>query len=93
VWQFGRKRKWWELNDKLKHLADSPITEKEMTQLKCAEGKEKRRKRERNMYQFPSQAAQVRMNAMRNNILEELLKHMSVIRNDTENPTLKLHFL
>jgi len=48
--------------------------------------KEKKRK-ERNMYQFPSPAAHARMNAMRNNILEELLKHVMVIRTDTENPT------
>lgn len=47
MWQFGRKRKWWKLNDKLRHLGDSPITEREMTQLTYAEGEAKRKKTKR----------------------------------------------
>jgi hypothetical protein len=48
------------LNDKLRHLRDNSIAEKELTQLKYAEGKakiqkkKKKKKIERNIYQYVS---------------------------------------
>jgi hypothetical protein len=70
VWKFRRKRKWWKLNDKLRHLADTPITEKEITQLKYAEGKAKEKEKRGTFISLHQPAAQARINAMRNNILE-----------------------
>ena len=74
VWKFWRKRKWCKLNDKLRHLADSPITEKERTRLNYAEGKAEKKMRGK-FISLHQPAAQARMNTMRNNILEELLIH------------------
>jgi hypothetical protein len=67
---FRRKRKWWKSNDKLRHIGDSPIREKEITQLKYAEGKAEKKEKTGTFISLHQPAGQDRINTMNNNILE-----------------------